>query len=160
MPYFMSQRVFDLAALTLAWGQTMHFGGGGEQQKKAILSEGVQTYRRMYPEDDFEPELIKAAEMAAGWITDLTPDYRTQLQWATSLMMAPKDYRPDGKRWPWRPFPFKGRWFAAPRRQPPERYNQFVKNLGLYYLHIQTGKIPVQDIAMQGGAHTIKRVHG
>jgi hypothetical protein len=157
MAYYMSQRVFNLSAFTLAWAQTLHFARDGERQKKVVIDENLNTYRRMFPEDDFEPELNRAAALACSWSTDLSKEYVIQLQWITSFMQAALRYRPDGSRWPWRPFPFNGRWFRAPRSPPPDRYGQFVKDIANYYLSLQTGKIPLHFLVEEGGAHSIQR---
>jgi hypothetical protein len=138
MTYYMSQDLFNAGVLAMALGQ--HVAEIDPASARQIQDKALRVYLDFYREDNFLPELEDCATRTLAWIRNIEPDPQTQIAWLAALNKAAQRYQPNGKRKPWRLF--NGLRYSSVRQPVPDRHIQYFKDLALYYLNIQTGKIP------------------
>lgn len=134
----MNQELFNSFVLMLALAKLI---GESDSQVLEMLEKTVHFYLESYDEDDFLPEAEDCAARTLDWLQNqsLTNEDQT-LPWLAALCDAVEKYKPNGERKPRRLF--NGRWFRSARQPVTNRASQYFKDLGLYFLSIQLGKIP------------------
>jgi hypothetical protein len=141
---YMDQDLFNTLAFNVAWLRRVGTGDKAAATESAIRGM-LGSYRQSYPEDRFEPDLWKAVDAFESWLVRCYPNQPEQSAWFKIFCHAVEHFQPDGRR-KRKPL-FNGVWFTSPRTLPPNRFERFMKDVGLYFLNVQSGKISPENAA-------------
>jgi hypothetical protein len=134
---YMDQHLFNLLAISIPWMRRIDTGD------KAFNERGIQellaTYRRFFPQDQFEPDLMRAADAYVGWLVQTYPNEPEQSAGFETFRRAVEHFEPDGRLR--RRRLLNGIWFSSPNVPPHERFTQFMKDLARYFASVQFGRI-------------------
>lgn len=137
--FYMPQDLFNCVVLALALGQ---FVGHTQPEAHSITDTFIKRYLDFYTEDDFLSEAQDCAARTLNWLRGQNLTSGNQiLVWLSALSQAAQKYKPNGERKPRRIF--NGLRFTSARMPIPDRSNQYFKDLGLYFLSIQFGRISI-----------------
>lgn len=139
MTHYMPQDLFDTIVLALALARFV--GEDSPEKVKDAIGRMNRSYLDFYKHDHYLTEAQDCADRTLEWLRGLNPGEEAKaLTWLAALNEAAEVYLPNGERKPWRLI--NGLWFTSTRQPPPDRRIQYFKNLTLYFVNIQTGKIP------------------
>jgi hypothetical protein len=133
----MDQDLFNTLAINIAWMRRIPTGNAADTER--AIQDMLGTYRRSLPQDHFESELLRAADAYNGWLLQTYPTEPEQAAWFAIFRHAVEHFEPNGKRK--RRRLLNGIKYTAAKTPPPDRFGQFMKDLALYFLNVQAGKI-------------------
>jgi hypothetical protein len=133
----MDQDLFNTLAINIAWMRRIPTGDSAVTER--AIHDLLASYRRSFTQDQFVPELMHAVDAYNGWLLQTYPTEPEQSAWFGIFRHAVEHFEPNGKR-KRRPL-FNGTWFTAAKMQPPDRFARFMKDLALYFVNVQAGKI-------------------
>lgn len=137
MAQFMSQDLFNISAIHIAW--LRNYPGVDASVADQSVAKALSQYVQYYTEDDFQPEIARAVAALEKWAEETEPGNAFGIY--ESLRRAVTKYRPDGQRKGWKLL--KGLWFTSERRRPPDRFQGFIRDLMMYYAGIQFGRMKI-----------------
>ena len=137
MSRFMDQDLFNTLAINIAWMRRIPTRDAAVTER--AIQDMLATYRRSLPQDHFESELLHAADAYNGWLLQSYPNEPEQSAWFGIFRHAVEHFHPDGQR-KRRPL-LNGIKFTAAKTRPPDRFARFMKDLALYFVNVQAGKI-------------------
>jgi hypothetical protein len=133
----MNQELFNTLVYTLAIAEHVeHVTGEDTSKTKDRL---INDYKKSFPSDDFENELIESLGIFVPWLNETHPNTEGAYAWLNALRQASIDWTPNGTRKT--KTLLSGTFFTAPRRKPLLQPTQFIKDTMLYYAHINSGAI-------------------
>jgi hypothetical protein len=138
VPRYMSQELFNVLAIKLAWVRRLSVYDHG--RRALAIDETLQRYRQFYAWDRFESELWHAADALDQWLADAYPNPPEQMAWMNVLRGALEKFEPDGahKR---RPL-INSLWYTSARSAPEDRPKQCMRDVAHCHASIQVGRIP------------------
>jgi hypothetical protein len=137
MPRFMNQSLFNTFVYTVAFAEHVELEAGAETSK--TRNKLISDYKKSFPTDDFEEELVECLGVFVPWLNDVQPTADGAYAWLNALRQASIDWNPNGTRKT--KSIFGGTFFTAPRTKPSLRTSQFIKDTMLYYARINSGAI-------------------
>jgi hypothetical protein len=137
VPKFMNQSIFNSLVYTLALADNVEELANSDTSK--IKARLVADYKKSFPTDGFDVELVEALRILGSWMIETQPNSDDFCAWLNAFRQASIDWNPNGTR-KTRSL-FNGTFFTAPRTKPTSRVEQFTKDTMLYYVNINSGAI-------------------
>lgn len=135
--YYMPQDLFNCIALTLALKE---FAAVRCPEAASKAEEDVRGYVEFYKDDLFLPEARRCASITLDWVAEQCSSDQDTIQSLLDVLSdAVLKYEPNGRRKI--DYRYVNLAQISARSAIPNRSRQYIVDLGLYYMNVQTGRI-------------------